>query len=95
VAAGSWFLRPPNQDNQEETFEMMHNDVEWVLAKGSQMVGTPDGGWYRVNGGETRRADDPVVKAAPHLFTTDPSEVAVSSLPPGSHGDAPVQVRRG
>lgn len=70
---------------------MKYNDIDWVLAKGSQMVGTPDGGWHRVNGGETRRADDPVVKAAPHLFTADPAEVAVSSLPPGSYDNSPVE----
>lgn len=64
---------------------------KFVYATGSQMVGTPDGGWYRVNGGDIYDAEDKVVRAAPHLFTEDFASVAVSSEPRRPQEDAPVE----
>lgn len=64
---------------------------KFVYAKGTQGVTTPDGGRHSVEQGSVYRAEDPVVQAAPYLFTDDPSEVAVSSVPLSWYDDAPVE----
>ena len=65
--------------------------VNFVFALGTQGVLTPDGGRHSVEQGSVYRAEDPVVQAAPYLFTDDPSRVAVSSVPESWYGDDPVE----
>ena len=65
--------------------------MDVVYAKWSQQVATPDGGRWNVQGGQHWPADDPVVKAAPGLFTTDARYGVSFSAPPAELADAPVE----
>jgi len=53
------------------------SNVRPVYATQTTMVD----GMYKVTRGEVRDETDPVVRAAPHLFSADPRSVMVSNIP--------------
>ena len=65
--------------------------MQVVYAKWSQQVLTPDGGRWNVIGGQHWPADDPVVRAAPDLFTTDARFGVSFSAPPAELSEPPVE----
>jgi hypothetical protein len=65
--------------------------MDVVYARWSQQVVTPDGGRWDVRGGQHWPADDPVVQAAPALFSRDPRFGVSYSNPPAELAEAPVE----
>lgn len=63
--------------------------MDVVYAKTSGNVMTPDGGQHTVIGGQHWSASDPVVRQAPHLFTTDPRYGLAFSVPPPEMAQPP------
>lgn len=65
--------------------------MQVVFAKGTQQVMTPDGGRHLVQGGQHWPADDPVVLAAPDLFSSDARYGASFSVAPPEMSEPPVE----
>ena len=66
--------------------------MDVVYAKYRAVVTTPDGGQHLVDGGQHWAAGDPVVKARPDVFSTDPRYgVQWSGEPPAELADPPVE----
>jgi hypothetical protein len=65
--------------------------MQVVFAKGSSVVTTPDGGRHPVTGGQHWPVDDPVVLAAPGLFTSDARFGVSYSVPPAELSEPPVE----
>lgn len=62
-----------------------------VYAKWSGQVTTPDGGRWNVQGGQHWPENDPVVKASPGMFSSDPRFGVTYSAIPEELGEAPVE----
>ncbi len=65
--------------------------LEVVYARGGAQVTTADGGRFTVQGGQHWPADDPVVRARPDLFSTDPRYGMAFSTPPPEMSEPPVE----
>ena len=65
--------------------------MQIVYAKGTSMVTTPDGGRHLVQGGQHWSADDPVVLAAPSLFTPDARYGLSFTVAPPEMSEPPVE----
>ena len=65
--------------------------INVVYATGTARVNTPDGAGRMVVYGEHWPADDPVVKAQPSLFSTDPRHGLRASVSPTGMDEPPVE----
>jgi len=65
--------------------------MDVVYAKYGGQVQTPDGGRWNVQGGQHWPTDDPVVLAAPGMFTTDARYGVSFSAPPAEMAEPPVE----
>lgn len=65
-------------------------NIPVVYAMGTQPVNLPNGATVRVSKGQHWPAEDPVVKAAPQLFSTDPRWGMAYTVEPDGY-DAPIE----
>jgi hypothetical protein len=65
--------------------------MDYVFAKGSAQVTTPDGGRHLVQGGTHWLAGDPVVLAMPSLFSPDGRYGLSYSVAPPELAEPPVE----
>ena len=65
--------------------------MDVVFAKYAAQVMTPDGGRWNVQGGQHWPADDPVVQAAPEVFTRDARYGVSFSAAPAELAEPPVE----
>lgn len=64
------------------------SQIEVVYAMGTELVGLPTGQSISVHKGTHWPASDPVVKARPNLFTSDPRYgLLYTEAPPGHDGE--------